>query len=61
MNTVSLWLLVSLQGYVSANSNVPATTVARFADVQECERVRLILKDAGGSSKLMCIQARVVP
>jgi len=61
MNTILVWLLVSLPGYGSNNANVPAVTVARFADLTECQRVRAVMREGGGTQPTMCIQARVVP
>lgn len=63
METVLLWLLISLPGNSLGNNNVPATRIAAFADFQECERVRALLAsstDFGRSQPMRCVQARVV-
>lgn len=63
MELVIVWLLISLQGGgYGYNSNVPATRIAAFADLTECERVRAVLinSDERGRQPLQCIQAKVV-
>ncbi len=65
MSSVVLWLLVSLPGGGGGyNSNVPTASIARFADAQECERVRSVIlaqRGQAASQPLMCIQAKVIP
>lgn len=60
MTEMLVWLLINVPTGLHFNSAQPAVTVARFARVEECERVRKVLTDAG-NGKLMCIQARVLP
>lgn len=60
MTTVLLWLLVSVAGASGVSSSVPTVTVARFADLDECERVRRELMRDHWRQALRCVQARVV-
>lgn len=55
-----MWLLVSLQHCVGISCAVPAVTVARFDNAQECERVKRVMEE-GRTSILRCIQAKVIP
>jgi hypothetical protein len=59
MNTVLVWLLVSLP---TSASLTPVTLVERFASVEECQRVSKVLieSDSYNRVKLRCIQAMVV-
>jgi hypothetical protein len=58
INTILIWLLISLpkDGHQEAT---PATTVAQFATLEECQRVRSII-DKHSDGRLMCLQAHVV-
>jgi len=61
MNTVMLWLLVSLSDTTYGGIRPPFVLVERFAAAAECERVRKVLLDnIGQGAKLMCVQAAVV-
>lgn len=64
MTTVFVWLLISLPGCRSCTTNVPAVTIARFADQSECERVRdivLATQYIEARQQARCIQARIIP
>lgn len=68
--TITLWLLVSI-GYSGMRSDSPFVTVARFASVKECERVRDVLVNSPFSGNfhpdkvtdyrpdMRCVQATV--
>jgi hypothetical protein len=64
MNTILVWLLISLPGEGPGYySNVPTTTVAEFATLDECERVRRTImtqQNRHATQALMCIQAKVI-
>ena len=56
MNTVVLWLLVSV-----GNANTPTVVVERFATEQECSRVHQLIENSKHSrAVLRCIQTTVV-
>lgn len=60
MNTVVIWLLISV-GTTWSRGGTPTTTVERFATWQECERVaEVIRKDKQSAPMLHCIEARVI-
>lgn len=60
MNTVLIWLLVSLPT-PSRQAQDAVNVVERFATVQECQRVENIIRDSVKQQlKLRCIQATVV-
>lgn len=59
MNTITVWLLVSITppGYI----NQPTLVVERFATVEECVRVQSVIKKvASHHAVTQCIQATVV-
>ena len=59
MNTVTVWLLISLSS--GAYNQRPVTLVERFATVEECQRVKELVKVSGyGVDITRCIQATVV-
>lgn len=60
MNTVTLWLLISV-GTTWSRGGAPTVTVERFATAAECERVaEIIRQDKQAAPMLHCIEARVV-
>lgn len=59
MNTVMVWLLVAhAAGYMGSGGGV--STVATFADKDECLRVQRVLENLSSYNRVQCIQARVV-
>lgn len=62
MNTILVWLLVSLPpgGSFGGSPTPPVTTIAQFADGAECRRLRQELAEATyANTNLRCVQARV--
>jgi hypothetical protein len=61
MNTVMLWLLVSVGMGYSGNGNSPTNVVAKFRDGVECQRVLKLIKETRSfPPHLRCIEATVV-
>ena len=59
MNTLTLWLLVSL-GATSYQQPKPYVTIERFATAEECMRVAAVLHGDGvNRPPLQCVQATV--
>lgn len=66
MNTILVWLLISLPTNDISYGNQPyAHVVERFATQDECQRVGAVLTtpagptDGGARLKLRCVQARI--
>lgn len=60
MNTVLVWLLVSLPSVSGVHSvYTPTVVVERFDTLEECQRLRKVIENASRGSQLMCAQARV--
>ena len=59
MNTVTLWLLISLgANYYGAGPNRPSVVVERFTEAGECQRVANVLNQPGRLIH-QCVQATV--
>ncbi len=66
MNTIIVWLLIATPSYSGAATPMPVV-IERFADVQECDRVRHIIvndlfQNVVGTkvTQMRCVRAVVV-
>jgi len=62
MNTITLWLLISIGSNYYGSGAYPTNVVTQFATQSECERVHNLLRESKeyGKPFLRCIQTTIV-